>query len=75
MRPATCIAVVPADSVLAVGWGLPLHVAGEQVEHLGCATIAQRGCLWSVDAVEVGALLGPGQRGGVAAFGELDGRP
>ena len=45
------------------------QVPGKAVEHL----LAQRRCLRAVDAVQVGALLGPGQRGAVAALGELDG--
>ena len=49
------------------------QVPGQAVDHLGGAFLAQGRCLQSVDAVQVGALLGPGQRRAVAALGELDG--
>jgi hypothetical protein len=49
------------------------QVLGEAVEHLGGASLAQSRCLGSVEAVEVGALLGPRQRGAAGCRGELDG--
>src|SRR5215468_10161025 len=58
-----------ADGV-ARGWlG---QVLGEAVEHLAGAPLAQPRCVRPVDAVEIRALLRPGQRRAVIGLDELD---
>jgi len=51
--------------------GCRSQVRGQPVEHLRRAILAQPRCLRSVDAVQVGALLGPGQRGAAGGLGTM----
>src|SRR6266567_4220730 len=54
------------------GRGLRGQVPGQAVEHLGGAFLAEQRRLGPVDAVQVGALLGPGQRGAVRVLAEFN---
>src|SRR5215467_3751194 len=49
------------------------QVCGETVEHLARASPAQMRRLGSVDSIEVGALLGPRQRGSAIHWDKFDG--